>query len=76
MIKRIKIGTASCGIAAGALEVLDYFKKNVVDIEVVEVGCIGHCYAEPLVEIETSNGESIIFKEVKPNKKDFDNIIS
>jgi NADH-quinone oxidoreductase subunit F len=69
MIRRIKIGTGSCGIAAGAGEVLDFFKENVDDIDIVEVGCLGHCYAEPLVEVETDE-ESIIYRDVKP-KKDF-----
>ncbi len=76
MIKRIKIGTASCGIAAGASEVLDFFKENVKDIEITEVGCIGHCYAEPLVEVELENEKSVIFKDVKPTKKDLENILA
>ncbi len=76
MIKRIKVGTASCGIAAGAKDVLEFIKNNVTDIDIVEVGCIGHCYAEPLVEVETDDGESIIYRDVKPDKADLDKILS
>lgn len=52
---RVLVGTATCGRAAGALEVLDIFRKEVenrqLDVEVMEVGCMGHCYAEPMVII-------------------------
>ena len=51
----IMVGTATCGRAAGALEVLQAIKEEVVrehiDASVIEVGCMGHCYAEPLVII-------------------------
>jgi len=51
----ILVGTATCGRSAGALEVLDTFKKELknrgIDCNVIEVGCLGLCYAEPLVTI-------------------------
>ncbi len=65
MIGRIKVGMASCGIAAGASEVRDLIAALAPEHEVVDVGCIGHCYAEPLVEIETSDG-SVFFHSVEP----------
>ena len=65
-IKRIKVGTASCGIAAGAGDVIDFFKKNIKEIEISGVGCIGHCYAEPIVEVESSEG-SFFYSNVKPD---------
>ncbi|MFO7952573.1 MAG: NADH-quinone oxidoreductase subunit NuoF [Bacillota bacterium] len=53
---RILVGTATCGRAAGALQVKEDFIRELaqrkIDAEVVEVGCIGHCYAEPLAIIE------------------------
>ncbi len=53
---RILIGTATCGRAAGAMQVKENFlheldKRN-IEADVIEVGCIGHCYAEPLAIIE------------------------
>lgn len=52
---RVLLGMASCGIAAGALQVKEDFIREIdargLDAEVVEVGCIGHCYAEPLAII-------------------------
>ena len=51
----ILVGTATCGRAAGSLETLDAMKHELarqnLDVPVVEVGCVGHCYAEPLVAI-------------------------
>lgn len=51
----VLVGTATCGRAAGALGVLETFRKEInakqVDAEVLEVGCLGHCYAEPMVII-------------------------
>ncbi len=74
MIKRIKVGMASCGIAAGAGEVLELLKEIAQDKEVVEVGCIGHCYAEPLVEVETDSG-NYIFEKVQPKEKDLQKLL-
>jgi len=52
----IMVGTATCGRAAGALEVLQTFrnevKKQKLDCPVIEVGCMGHCYAEPIVIVK------------------------
>jgi NADH-quinone oxidoreductase subunit F len=51
----VLVGTATCGRAAGAIEVLNVFReeagKRQLDVVVEEVGCMGHCYAEPLVVI-------------------------
>lgn len=51
----IMIGTATCGQAAGALQTLRAIKEELyrlqVEANIVEVGCSGHCYAEPLVVI-------------------------
>lgn len=62
MIKRITIGMNSCGIAAGAEEIkevlLDELKDHEIDIEVKNVGCIGMCYREPMIDIVT---EDIIY---------------
>ena len=76
MIKRIKIGTGSCGLAAGAGDVLSFFKENMTDdVEIVEVGCLGHCYAEPMIEVVTET-ESVFFGHLKPNQKSLDAVMS
>ena len=68
MIERIKVGMASCGIAAGASEVKEKISDVAPEENLVEVGCIGHCYAEPLVEIETEDG-NYIYEEVEPEEE-------
>ncbi|MFC2068204.1 NADH-ubiquinone oxidoreductase-F iron-sulfur binding region domain-containing protein [Chloroflexota bacterium] len=51
----IMVGMATCGRAAGALEVTqalrNEIKKQNLNCPVIEVGCLGHCYAEPLIII-------------------------
>ncbi|MCF7928432.1 MAG: 4Fe-4S binding protein [Spirochaetales bacterium] len=73
MIKRIKVGAGSCGLAAGAGAVRDYLKEHITDIDIVDVGCIGHCYAEPIVEVETDSG-SYFFEHVDVSKDLVENI--
>jgi len=64
------VGTATCGRAAGALEVLqalrDEVKKQNLDCPVIEVGCMGHCYAEPLVIISKPGFPPICYGHVNP----------
>jgi NADH-quinone oxidoreductase subunit F len=56
----VRIGTPTCARAAGALDTLAAFhqklEKEGIDAPVTEVGCMGLCFAEPLVII--SNPES------------------
>lgn len=52
---QVLVGTATCGVSAGALKIKEDFEREIkekdLDVDVVEVGCIGHCYAEPLAVI-------------------------
>ena len=75
-IKRIKIGAASCGLAAGAGEVVTAFRALNLAVPVVETGCIGHCYAEPLVEVELTDNTSVFYSRVKGDEKSISNIFS
>lgn len=60
----VSIGFASCGIASGAEEVFEELRKK--NINVKKVGCIGACFAEPVIEIKFQDFETIIFQKVKP----------
>ena len=66
----IMVGTATCGRAAGALEVLQSIKEVVdkqnIDCHLFEVGCMGHCYAEPLVILRKPGYPSICYGHVTP----------
>jgi len=65
---RILIGTGTCGKAAGADQVLDAVSKALAELgmeaTVRETGCIGLCYAEPLVELQKPNGPRVLYGNV------------
>ena len=52
---QIKVAMATCGIAAGSKDTMNYFienlEKNGITAVVTQTGCMGYCYAEPTVEI-------------------------
>ncbi|MDR3239831.1 MAG: NADH-quinone oxidoreductase subunit NuoF [Clostridiales bacterium] len=52
---KISIGKGSCGLAAGAGKISDYFSKRAraenMDLEIGVTGCIGMCYLEPIVTL-------------------------
>ena len=56
----IRVGTAMCGHAAGANEVVEALRaeldKRGFEARMSEVGCLGICYAEPLVDILKPGG--------------------
>ncbi len=60
---RILLGYGSCGIASGADNVLRGLCEILdgTDIAVEKVGCNGLCFAEPVCEIITDDGESVLY---------------
>ncbi|MFA7141434.1 MAG: (2Fe-2S) ferredoxin domain-containing protein [Proteiniphilum sp.] len=71
---QVKVAMATCGIAAGAKEVMEYFveelDKRGIDAVVTQTGCMGYCFAEPTVEITLPGREPIVFGYVNPKKAD------
>ena len=69
---RILVGSATCGRAAGSLEVLQAFAKELDKHDLTdstktfEVGCLGMCYAEVLVEIRSRDGLRVLYHGVEP----------
>jgi NADH:ubiquinone oxidoreductase subunit F (NADH-binding)/Pyruvate/2-oxoacid:ferredoxin oxidoreductase delta subunit/(2Fe-2S) ferredoxin len=67
---RILIGTATCGRAAGALDVLEVIneelKKSSIEADVTEVGCFGLCYKEPMVDIIKPGKPRISYGDLTP----------
>ena len=74
-IKEIRLGTASCGIASGAEAVLEKLQAMAGDFAITEVGCVGCCYAEPLAEVITNDGESIFYGNLTADEKCLNNIL-
>jgi len=67
---RILVGAATCGRSAGALNVLQTFNEELaqrsIDAIVMQVGCIGLCYLEPLVDIIKPGYPRICYSSVSP----------
>src|SRR5690554_7520054 len=63
---RIRVGLASCGIAAGAAALFDALKRKLANslVTVQPTGCLGMCYCEPLVEVVTPEGENYLYGNV------------
>ncbi|MCK5098168.1 MAG: NADH-quinone oxidoreductase subunit F, partial [Desulfobacteraceae bacterium] len=64
----IWVGTATCGKSAGAGETLEALKTAVmdakIDCKIIEVGCVGLCYAEPVVCISKPARPSIFYGRI------------
>ena len=67
---RIIIGMGTCGIAAGAREVMHAIMKELearqIEANIETVGCIGMCAREPLVDIEQAGAPRVTYGNVKP----------
>ncbi len=68
---RIVVGMATCGITAGARPVLNALveevgKLNTNNVTVTQVGCMGECALEPIVEVFDQEGNRTTYCRVKP----------
>ena len=66
----IRIGTALCGQAAGSEEVFQAIEtalaENKLEANLSRVGCLGLCFAEPLVDVQMPNGPRVFYGNVTP----------
>ncbi len=67
----IRIGMASCGIAAGAKDTLQAIQQiiasqNLSGIRVTQTGCPGLCVLEPIVQVQMHNQPVITYGKVTP----------
>ena len=71
-LPKIHIGMATCGIASGALETKKAFEEALAEQNmsalIHPVGCLGHCYAEPLVIVENPGFPPILYYNVTAGK--------
>jgi NADH-quinone oxidoreductase subunit F len=67
----IWVGAGSCGLAAGAAEVIEAIERHPrmkqTGAEVLRVGCIGPCYLEPLVDVQLPGQPRISYSNVTPH---------
>lgn len=67
---RIIVGMGTCGIAAGAREVMQAILRELesrkIEAHVETVGCVGMCAQEPLVDIEQAGKARVRYANVTP----------
>ena len=72
--KRVVVGMATCGIAAGARPVLNAFVEQVnaagltASVTVTQTGCIGICQFEPVVEVFEAGKEKVTYVKMTADK--------
>ena len=65
----VRVAMATCGIAAGAREIMNYFSDEVIarglsNVMITQSGCMGYCYAEPTVEVTRPGEAPIVYGDV------------
>lgn len=68
---QIIVGMGTCGIAAGAREVMNAIleeisKRELTDVNVTQTGCIGMCEKEVLVDVQLKGRERVTYGNVAP----------
>ena len=72
--KRVVVGMATCGIAAGARPVLSALVEAVSNekleesVTVTQTGCIGICQYEPVVEVFEAGKEKVTYVKMTADK--------
>jgi (2Fe-2S) ferredoxin len=66
---RISVGMATCGIASGSRETINAIVEEVkvqglTNVSIVQTGCLGYCYAEPVVEVSMPGKEPILYGNI------------
>jgi NADP-reducing hydrogenase subunit HndB len=70
-VKRVIVGMGTCGIGAGARDVMaalldELSKKGINNVEVTQTGCGGHCEYEPLITVVDERGQ-VMYGRVTPD---------
>ncbi|MDD6336778.1 MAG: NADH-quinone oxidoreductase subunit NuoF [Lentisphaeria bacterium] len=71
---KLLVSMGTCGIAAGTGEVLkainNFIAQNKLEgsYDVIEVGCMGLCFAEPVIMLTDDNGKRLIYGDVTPQQ--------
>jgi len=70
---KVIVGMGTCGIAAGAREVMsaildELAKRSLTDVSVTQTGCVGLCEYEPLVEVIKPGQPKVTYHHIDPEK--------
>ena len=65
----VRVAMATCGIAAGARELMNYLadlvkEENIENVVITQSGCMGYCYAEPTIEVTLPGEEPVVYGNV------------
>ncbi len=67
---KVAIGLGTCGIAAGGEKVWnavnEYVENEGLDVDMMSTGCLGMCYAEPIMEVHMPGEPRFVYGNVKP----------
>lgn len=71
----IRVAMATCGIAAGAREIMNHLSDKIGEMGLSNVvltqnGCMGYCYAEPTLEITLPGKEPVVYGYVTKERAD------
>ncbi|MDY5969382.1 MAG: (2Fe-2S) ferredoxin domain-containing protein [Bacteroidales bacterium] len=71
---QVKVAMATCGIAAGAKQVMEHMMQKADEMGIQAVftqsGCMGYCYAEPTLEVRVPGKDPIVFGYVDNKRAD------
>jgi NADP-reducing hydrogenase subunit HndB len=70
---QIRVAMATCGIASGAREIMNYMidelaTEGVDNVVVTQTGCMGYCYPEPTIEVTIPGSDPVIYGVVTEEK--------
>jgi NADH-quinone oxidoreductase subunit F len=68
----IRVGAAICGRSVGAMEVITSLEQELQRLEigaqVSPVGCLGLCFAEPIVDVKIPGQPRVLYRNVSPEQ--------
>lgn len=70
---KVYVHMGTCGIASGSLDILNTLRKEIKDskitnVKIITTGCAGICSREPLITVEVSGQEPVIYEYVNSDK--------
>jgi len=70
---KIIVHMGTCGIAAGAREIMntlldEFEKRNIVDVILTSSGCAGLCSKEPMATVEVKDEAPVKYVDLTPEK--------
>lgn len=70
---RMAVGMATCGIASGSRDTINALvaevkKQQLGNVSVVQTGCLGYCYAEPVVEVSMPGKAPVLYGNINAQR--------